>query len=73
MAVPVFLTVQVGDYVIVSETCDLHSDGWWMGQVLFVQGGARKSEHQTLFQVANIDTGVIHWINADLVINKFSA
>ncbi len=73
MAGHVFLTVQAGDYVIISEDGSLHFDGWWVGQVLCIQGGARKSEHQTLFQVVNIDTGVIHWINADLVINKFSA
>ena len=62
---PLFLHVKAGMTVIVEENGD-----WWMADVVFVEGGT--SEHQcsdvpTLFQVANVDTGVIRWINADLV------
>ena len=48
--------------MIVEENGD-----WWMGDVMFVEGGARNTKVPTLFQVANVDTGVIRWINADLV------
>ena len=38
-----------------------------MAEVIWVDGGARNPEVLTLFQVADVDTGVINWINADLV------
>ena len=48
--------------VIVTDT-----DGAWrMADVLWVDGGA-KPKGSTLFQVADVDTGVINWINADVV------
>ena len=31
------------------------------------EGGARNSKAPTLFQVADIDSGVVRWVNADLV------
>ena len=42
-------------------------DDWWMGQVIFCEGGARDPKVNSLFQVADVDTGVIRWINADEV------
>ena len=59
---PLFLHVKAGMTVIVEENGD-----WWMGDVVFVEGGARNAKVPTLFQVANVDSGVIRWINADLV------
>ena len=46
-----------------------HPDrGYWrMAEVIWVDGGARNPKVPTLFQVADVDTGVINWINADLV------
>ena len=38
-----------------------------MAEVILVDGGARNPKVPTLFQVADVDTGVINWINADLV------
>ena len=38
-----------------------------MTDVIWVDGGARSPKVPTLFQVAYVDTGVINWINADLV------
>ena len=38
-----------------------------MAEVTWVDGGARNPKVPTLFQVADVDTGVINWINADLV------
>ena len=38
-----------------------------MGQVIFSEVSARHPMIPSLFQVADVDTGVIKWINADLV------
>ena len=60
---PVFLRVKNGMTVIVTDT-----DGAWrMADVLWVDGGARNPKVPTLFQVADVDTGVINWVNADFV------
>ena len=60
---PVFLNVKPGMCVIVTDT-----DGAWrMADVIWVDGGARNPKVPTLFQVADVDTGIINWVNADLV------
>ena len=60
---PVFLHVKAGMTVIVADT-----DGAWrMADVIWVDGGARNPKIPTLFQVADVDTGVVNWINADFV------
>ena len=38
-----------------------------MADGIGVDGGARNAKVPTLFQAADGDTGVINWINADLV------
>ena len=38
-----------------------------MADVIWVDGGARNPKIPTLFQVADVDTGIINWVNADLV------
>ena len=48
--------------VIVDDGSD-----WRMADVIWVDGGARNPKVPTLFQVADVDTGVINWVNADLV------
>ena len=35
--------------------------------MIFCEGGARDPKVNSLFQVADVDTGVIRWINADEV------
>ena len=59
---PVFLHVRAGITVIVEDEKD-----WRMADVIWVDGGARNPKVPTLFQVADVDTGVINWVNADLV------
>ena len=59
---PLFLSVKPGMTVVVTE-----EDSWWMGDVLFKEGGARNPKVPTLFQIACVDTGMIRWVNADLV------
>ena len=58
----VFLHVPAGMTVIVEEGKDLR-----MADVIWVDGGARNPKVPTLFQIADVDTGVINWVNADLV------
>ena len=60
---PVFLHVKTGMTVIVTDT----EGAWRMADVIWVDGGARNPKVPTLFQVADVDTGVINWINAELV------
>ena len=59
---PVFLHVKPGMTVIVEDGKD-----WRMADVIWVDGGARNPKTPTMFQVADVDTGVINWVNADLV------
>ncbi|AII49521.1 hypothetical protein KR52_10255 [Synechococcus sp. KORDI-52] len=61
-----FLHVRPGHFVIVGSGDKAKGD-WWMGQVVFCEGGARDPKVNSLFQIADVDTGVIRWINADEV------
>ena len=60
---PAFLHVRPGMTVIVAGT----EGAWRMADVIWVDGGARKTKAPTLFLVADVDTGVINWVNADPV------
>ena len=67
---PTFLSVKAGDYVIINAAQQLAlqpTEDWWMGQVVFCEGGARNPQVHTMFQVANVDDGCISWVNADEV------
>ena len=61
---PIFLHVKAGMTVIVGND---ETDDWWMADVIHVDGGARNPKVPTLFQVADVDSGVIRWVCADLV------
>ena len=61
---PVFLHIKARMNVI-----DEDGKNWRMTDVIWVDGGARNPKIPTLFQVADIDSSVINWINADLVTN----
>ena len=43
------------------------TDEWFMGQVIWCEGGARDPRVNTMFQVANVDNGEITWVNGDAV------
>ena len=65
-----FLSVSSGDFVIVQaeQLVALKvASNWWMGQVVFCEGGARDPMVNTMFQVSDVDDGVIHWVNGDEV------
>ena len=61
-----FLKARAGDFVIVQEPGSCNQD-WWLGQVVFCEGGARDPSVNSLFQVADVDNGAIRWVNADCV------
>ena len=48
-------------------TGETPTQDWYMGQVLHCGGAARDPSMHNLFQIADVDTGVIKWVNADLV------
>lgn len=67
---PVFLDLAPGDIVIVwdhPEIVGSDEKAWWMGQVIFLEGSARDPKAPSLVQVADVDTGVIRWVNADCI------
>ena len=69
---PTFLSVKPGDFVIVQaaqQVAKAFDDAWWMGQVVFCEGGARDPRVNTMFQIANVDDGYITWVNGDQVTN----
>ena len=61
------LMARPGDLVVVEEEGDLSCRDWWLGHVIHSTCGARNPHFSSLFQVADIDTGFIRIINADLV------
>ena len=48
--------------VIVTDT----EGAWRMADVIWIDGGAWNPKIPTLIQVADVDTGVVIWINATL-------
>ena len=67
---PIFLDVAPGMTVIVKHdylTGEKAEKDWWMGQVIHCGGAARDPKIHNLFQIADVDSGVIRWVNADLV------
>ena len=59
---PVFLHVKAGMTVIVQR-----GGNWRMADEIHVIGSVRSPRVPSFFQVADVSTGVINWINADLV------
>ena len=67
---PIFLDVTPGMTVIVRHdflTGEKQDKDWWMGQVIYCGGAARDPSIHNLFQIADVDSSVILWVNADLV------
>ena len=59
---PVFLHVRAGMTVIVQR-----GGNWRMADVIHVIGSVRSPRVPRFFQVADVSTGVINWLNADLL------
>ena len=61
---PVFLHVKTGMTVIVSNPVD---QAWCMADVLEVNNASHDTKTPILFLVAEVDTGIISWINPERV------
>ncbi len=67
---PIFLDVAPGMTVIVKHdylTGEKADKDWWIGQVTHYNGAARDPKIHNLFQIADVDSGVMRWVNAELV------
>ena len=67
---PDFLRVKSVDIVLVwdyPELIDSDFNAWWMGEVIYVEGRARDPQAPSLFQIADAETGLVRWCNADCV------
>ena len=66
-----FLSVKAGMTVIVQHLPEIsqpdYPESWWMADVIFVEAGALNPKLPTLFQVAEVDLGIVRWFNADPV------
>ncbi|MAR06744.1 MAG: hypothetical protein CL862_06555 [Cyanobium sp. NAT70] len=65
---PPFLGFEVGDLVLVQPGQNLRQGSmpdWWMGQIICLDLGARDPSALLLLQVSDVDTGAVHWVNAD--------
>ena len=70
LSFPSYLGVKPGDVVLVwdhPELVDSDSSAWWVGEVIVIDRSVRDSREPSLFQVADVDSGVIRWVNADCV------
>ena len=67
---PPSLKAVAGDIVIVwdqPELKDSNLDDWWMGEIICVESSARNPKTPSLFQIADVESGVIRWVNADCI------
>ena len=69
---PLFLSVRPGMTVCVASVATSFNavadkGDWWMGQVIWCEGGARDPKVNTMFQIADVDDGTVRWVNADQV------
>ena len=58
------------DIVIVWDHPEIVSSkekAWWMAQVVFLAGSARDTKATSLVQVAEVDNGILRWVNADCI------
>ena len=62
---PLFLKVKAGDAVLYEKD--------QIGKVLTFIGGSRDPDAPTLFQVSNVDTGEIHWVHGEELMEIVSA
>ena len=68
-AAPLFLSVKPGQYVIVQDSPPMgqrSSNDWWMGQVIWCEGGARDPKVNSLFQIVDVEVDLSHDWNEGL-------
>ena len=67
---PLCLSVTPGQFVVVKESPNVvmaDKTTWSAAEVIWCEGGARNPAHTTMFQVMDVDSGVVRWVNADAV------
>ena len=67
---PIFLSVVPGMTVIVRHdylTGEKADKDWRMGLLIHCSGAALDPKVHNLFLIADVDSGVIRWVNADLM------
>ena len=68
--------VRPGNFVIIraqQPLAGLVNDDWWMGQIIWCESGTRTPRVDALFQVADVDDGSLHWVNAGEVTHVLHA
>ena len=67
---PGVLTVRPGNFVIIKAHQQIAkpvNEDWWMGQILWCEAEVCEARVNGLLQVANVDDGALHWVNAEAV------
>ena len=67
---PGVLAVRPGNFVIIRAQQQIAkpiSDDWWMGQILWCEEEVLECRVHALLQVANVDDGALHWVEAEAV------
>ena len=65
-----FFSVKPGQFVVVQETPNVvmsDKTTWSVAEVIWCEGGARNPAHTTMFQVMDVDSETVKWVNADAV------
>ena len=64
------LAVRPGNFVIIGAQQQIAkpiNEDWWMGQILWCEEEVLERRVHALLQVANVDDGALHWVNAEAV------
>ena len=67
---PGVLAVRPGNFVIIRAQQQIARpirDDWWMGQILWCEEEVLECRVHALLQVANVDDGALHWVEAEAV------
>ena len=67
---PDVLAVRPGNFVIIRVQQQIAKpvvDDWWLGQILWCEEEVLESRVHALLQVANVDDGALHWVEAEAV------
>ena len=62
--------VRPGNFVIIRAQQQIAKpirDDWWMGQILWCEEEVLECRVHALLQVANVDDGALHWVEAEAV------
>ena len=67
---PGLKSVRPGTFVLIQNPQHIAEhieDDWWMGQIIWYEGDVSENRVGALVQVANVDDGAAHWVNANAV------